>query len=103
VKEEWGKTLDDILWFGTREYKITTDLAQFLDFEYNNGFGDQVVAKDLNLVGEGFWLERHEYDGSERWEYKTIPKTPSETRGYLKANLGCWNTLEEINTKEEFE
>jgi hypothetical protein len=31
----------------------------------------------LQLVGETFWIERAEYDGSEWWEYKEIPKRPS--------------------------
>jgi hypothetical protein len=47
-----------------------------LDFEYDNGYGGQ------NLFGyvvfdDRSWLERHEYDGSERWDYK---QTPSRDR-----------------------
>lgn len=28
------------------------------------------------------WLERHEYDGSEWWEYKTMPTEPFETKDF---------------------
>lgn len=33
----------------------------------------------LIVVGKDFWLERHEYDGSEWWEFKSIPMEPEET------------------------
>ena len=32
------------------------------------------------VVGNNWWLERHEYDGSEWWEYKQFPVKPEETR-----------------------
>ena len=35
---------------------------------------------DLLIVGKDFWLERVEYDGSEWWEFKTMPREPEETR-----------------------
>jgi hypothetical protein len=30
----------------------------------------------LEIVGDDWWLERHEYDGAEWWEYKTKPSMP---------------------------
>ena len=44
-----------------------------LNFEYDDGYGITEVNMGLKLVGKDFWLERHEYDGSEWWEYKTLP------------------------------
>ena len=35
---------------------------------------------DLIVVGKDFWIERHEYDGSELWEFKRMPEEPKETR-----------------------
>ncbi len=42
-------------------------------FRYNNGFGAPEVDLNLKIVGNDWWLERAEYDGSEWWEYKSIP------------------------------
>lgn len=66
-----GKTMDDIISIQGDEFAITREkFIQLADVEYDGGFGAQEVAEDLKLVGEGFWLERHEYDGSECWIYK---------------------------------
>jgi hypothetical protein len=46
------------------------------NFTYDNGFGGAVVETSLKVVGEDWWLERGEYDGSEWWEFKTIPTIP---------------------------
>lgn len=37
------------------------------------------IDMGLIVVGKDFWLERHEYDGSEWWEFKSIPMEPEET------------------------
>lgn len=44
---------------------------------YNDGYGGAVVNQNLKVVGEGWWLERGEYDGSEWWVFKTMPKQPT--------------------------
>lgn len=45
---------------------------------YNPGYGAQFVKASLKVVGAGgWWLERHEYDGSEWWEYKAVPPAPT--------------------------
>ncbi len=44
---------------------------------YDDGFGSAIVNEDLHVVGADWWLERHEYDGSEWWEYKRCPVKPS--------------------------
>ena len=35
---------------------------------------------DLLIVGDDWWLERHEYDGAEWWEFKTLPCEPFEEK-----------------------
>lgn len=55
-------------WCSWRAFAISTS-----DFEYDNGFGSQEVNDKLKVVGDDWWLERHEYDGSECWSYKTMP------------------------------
>ena len=48
-------------------------LISFLDkIEYYNGFGGQELFGRI-LTNKNSWLERGEYDGSELWEYRTIP------------------------------
>ena len=77
----FGKTPDDIVWVGCPQYKIPTErFWELADVEYDDSYGAAEVAVDLIVVGADFWLERHEYDGSEWWEYKTLPKEPKEMR-----------------------
>jgi len=97
ILENYGKTLTDVEWIGTSGYEITFE--QFItlaDVEYDAGYGAQKVATDLLVVGNGWWLERHEYDGSEWWEYKECPKRPAEIREVKRLVGGMWNTLEEL-------
>lgn len=95
--KENGKSESDVLWVGrnytkgyreTREhitYKGTwKDFRSRADFRYDAGFGANEIPMDLIVVGKDFWLERHEYDGSEWWEFKAMPVEPEETR---KLNL----------------
>lgn len=41
--------------------------------EYDAGYGGIEVNVSLMIVGRDWWLERHEYDGSEWWEFKRLP------------------------------
>ena len=89
-----GRTEADVLWVG-RDYikysrfrdseRITykstwKDFCAKADFEYDDGYGGNEIPMDLIVVGKDFWLERHEYDGSEWWEFKEMPEEPEETR-----------------------
>ena len=65
--------------------------------EYYSGFGTAKVAEDLVIVGDDWWLERHEYDGSEWWEYKETPKQINEVKEVSCLADGVWNTLAELN------
>lgn len=71
-----GKTIADIEWFGTRLGEMKGDIETLFNFEYDNGFGGAEINANLICVGDGFWLERHEYDGSEWWGYKELPINP---------------------------
>ena len=84
ILKENGKTLQDIKWIGTADKWI--DLNTFVmlaDFNYNSGYGRAEINEGLKVVGEDWWLERHEYDGSEWWEFKTMPKKPDNKVGNL--------------------
>lgn len=80
-----GKKFDEVVWIGIIDklnnvsYKMPReDFIIKSDREYYAGFGLQEVNPNLVVVGKDFWLERHEYDGSEWWEYKSIPVEPEE-------------------------
>jgi hypothetical protein len=106
-----GKTLKDIKWAGTTEFRIPLDnFLTLADTNYDNGFGGTEIAGDLLVVGEDWWLERHEYDGSEWWEFKQIPKRPPRIREVkalsrkqaTKAGVDWYeDTLEGLNMEEE--
>ena len=78
--KEYGHTIHEV--------KYVTDDDVYCDWEdfardaknynYDAGFGGIEVNINLKVVGKDWWLERHEYDGSEWWEYKSLPIAPSK-------------------------
>ncbi len=71
-----GKAPTDVRWVGSSDGMFVgtwADFAQRANFEYDSGFGSAQVAEQLVVVGDDWWLERGEYDGSEWWEFKTVP------------------------------
>ena len=63
--------------YSVEEYK---EFLEKLNFEYDNGYGLQVLHGTIWLTEEGCWYERGEYDGSEWWEYQECPKVPNELK-----------------------
>jgi hypothetical protein len=61
-----------ILKIGHTEEEYQSFLAT-LDFEYNAGYGWQEVY-GIIWFEDGTWMTRWEYDGSEGWEYHTVPE-----------------------------
>lgn len=77
-------------WIETPEILSTTDaetLLSFLDREYNNGFGEQLLY-GMIVFKDKTWLERQSYDGAEWWVHKEYP-----TKEYLE-NTNFVNLLE---------
>lgn len=66
---------------------------------YDSGYGKSEVAEDLVIVGDGWWLERNEYDGAEWWEYKETPKQINEVKEVkrLAGGIDTGDTLAELN------
>ena len=92
-----------------RNFKITKDNFERLATrtEYDSGFGAQEIASDLMIIGEDWWLERFEYDGSEHWEFKQLPlrylplrEVNSLCCRYNNEHIG-WCTLAELNEIKE--
>ena len=93
-----NKTLDDILWVGTETLYFSKEhFIEIANKEYHGGYGSQEVAINLKVVGENWWLERHEYDGSEWWEYKEYPTKPNKEYNPKTVIMnGYGDSLEEI-------
>jgi len=79
---EHGKNSEDVKWCGTENGWCTWDEFATVarDIEYDSGYGTAMIAEDLVIVGEDWWLERREYDGSTWWEFKTLPVKPKAHR-----------------------
>lgn len=78
VLKRHNKTFQDVMWIGTQNEYITP--GQFKEYAHNiwydSGFGGAEIKEQLFVVGNDWWLERHEYDGSEWWEFKSMPIKP---------------------------
>jgi hypothetical protein len=88
----------DVDWVGSKDYWFSWgDFKKLADIEYDNGFGAPEIAIDLKIVGDKWWLERHEYDRSEWWEFKRMPMQPDEHHVPEKLHVGQWTTLKDMN------
>ena len=70
-----GLTLEDIQFIKTRngDFRPKFGGRKFLDVDYDNGYGGNEIDLNLKIVGYDWGLERHEYDGTEWWEFKKLP------------------------------
>lgn len=86
-------------------YSVTwEDFAKFGDVEYYSSFGSVEIARDLVVVGDGWWLERHEYDGSEWWEYKELPVRLIESKPFTQikdTTTYSSGTIEQFEKRQE--
>lgn len=95
ILKEHGKSPSDIRWIGNLNFRCATnDIDQLFQIEYDSGFGGVEINPNLLVVGDDWWLERHEYDGSEWWEYKELPQMPNGTDKVIicvdQTEYGCW-------------
>lgn len=102
VLKNHHKTWNDVRFVCGNDFGVTNFQTLAMRTNYDEGFGGQEVATDIKVVGDFWWLERHEYDGSEWWEYKELPAKPKEffVLNNLLADVG-WDTLAEIKDKEQ--
>lgn len=88
-----GKSATDVRWVGMVDPDFLqairptpqpvpcgtwADFVRYADFDYDDGYGGAEINSKLVVIGDDWWLERHEYDGSEWWEFKTLPQKPAE-------------------------
>lgn len=65
-----GKTTKDVISVGTPEHRISwEDFEKLANFQYDSGYGYQVINENLKVYGKDFILYRAEYDGSEWWDF----------------------------------
>ena len=104
--KEHGVSVDDIEWVGSKDGLYAMPWGdfekQFKDLIYDCGYGGQEIAKDLIVVGTDWWLERHEYDGAEWWEFKKLPEKKNDAKPFDKVTGDMsWETLDYFNNGSE--
>ena len=102
-------TTKDVLWVGSANGEMAMIWEEFESIaekmDYNSGYGSPKIAVDLVVVGSTWWLERGEYDGSEWWEYKSMPARASKPKRFdyvcvsnTPHDVSCgWECLAKIN------
>lgn len=85
----WVEWHDKRAWPKIESFSCTwAEFATIAAERYDSGYGLAEIDEGLKVVGKDWWLERHEYDGSEWWEYKTMPVQPPNHRAPEE-----WNCL----------
>ncbi len=92
------KVPQDVQWVGSQDGKYSLSWEQFAvkasQIDYDSGYGGQELASNLVVVGPDWWLERHEYDGSEWWEFKTLPVCTEDTQAFTFTKIRDWGEWE---------
>lgn len=93
-----GKSINDIIAVQGDDFAISVDnfVEVAKNTNYYSGYGHQEVACDLAIIGNGWWLERREYDGAEWWKFCSTPvvKTNIETVKTLSGD--GWSSLKQM-------
>lgn len=92
----YDKDITDIRFFGIKGecYFSIFDFEKMFNIEYDDGFGGTNIPETLVIVfKDNAWLERHEYDGSEWWEYKETPIKPKDRYIPLKP-ITDWDMID---------
>ena len=101
VLQENGKGVADILWCGSADGKYAIgwdEFAKIANIDYDEGYGGNEIVSDLVIVGEDFWLTRGEYNGSEWWNFNTIPIKKPLNKSFSKVKCDKWKySLDSLN------
>ena len=85
-----GKIPNDVQWVGNaKSWTTWDDFINYGSVQYDSGYGGAEIDCELVVVGNDWWLERQEYDGSEWWEFKTIPIKPKNETKYINV-MNVW-------------
>lgn len=92
--DEHGLTPDQVQWVGRTDGWFTwEEFAALADQEYESDWGVREIDAGLIVAGDGWWLERREYDGREWWAFCALPVTPAEHRQPETLGIGAKGTL----------
>lgn len=76
--KEHNLTPREVRWVGSQDGQFAITWEEFTviakSINYDCSYGVDEINTGLVVVGDGWWLERGEYDGSEWWEYNTLPE-----------------------------
>lgn len=85
VLAKHGKKVEDIYFItyvDAKNSEISALIQSFIiaaeKIDYNRGIGYVEINPTLKVVGKDWWLERATYDGAEWWEFKALPRRPSD-------------------------
>lgn len=70
--QKYKKTLDDIL-FVTTDGQKYKNFDEFLELLYERNHICCKCLCKLKVIGKDWYLEKHTYEKTEFWVYKTIP------------------------------
>lgn len=77
ILHDYGLSKSDVRYVSIGLFEIPLDIFwETANRDYDDGYGGEEVNLQLKVVGDTWWLERHEYDGSEWWEFKQLPPRP---------------------------
>lgn len=97
------KTIDDIDWIGSEDFRIPVDrFFNVANVVYDDSYGAQEVASDLIIVfKDSSAMYRCEYDGAEWWKFINLKRPSVERNDITKiVDKGCgYKTLAELNEK----
>lgn len=66
VRCDWMVYDYDLEYYKEYEYYMSwEDFASMANRFYDSSYGGTEVKDNLQIIGKNWWLERHEYDGSE--------------------------------------
>ena len=76
------------------------DFKKIANRKYDSGYGRAEVNENLLIIGDDFWLERREYDGSEWWEYQEFPDYKNIPEGKITIFYNDKTKEDELREKE---
>lgn len=93
-----NKSWDDVLFVTCNDFDISKDnfMETAMNTMYDSGYGGQYIPKDIKIVGDDFWLDRGEYDGSEWWNFQQAPARKNKEQIIpALTSSGYWMTLKD--------
>ena len=83
-----NKTWNDVHLIADEKGAYTIeDFKRWANHRYDSGYGIEEVNPCLRIIGDDWWLERSEYDGSEWWTYCEVEEVKGDLTYHTTNNL----------------